>query len=96
MFVRKGMSAESIQGTFDAIKGEEGEKKAAQEREIKKIQDKKRQVQELESTAQKADVVEGKFDWTRKYAVMEKWEVQSTHLGECFQEDFAQLILRRT
>lgn len=70
------MPTEQIQETFAGMKQEEEQKKVEQLERVRKIQEKKKQVEELESTGQKEDVVEGEFDWTRKYAVMDKWEVR--------------------
>lgn len=69
------MPAEQIQQTFDGMKEEEEQKRYEQMNRLRKIQEKKREVEALEGSAQKQDVIEGEFDWTRKYAVMEKWEV---------------------
>jgi hypothetical protein len=82
------MPAEQIQQTFDGMKEEEEQKRHEQMDRVRKLQEKRREVEALEGSAQKQDVIEGQFDWTRKYSVMEKWEVGCPHVDRPF-ENFA-------
>ena len=89
------MPAEQIQQTFDGMKEEEEQKRHEQMDRVRKLQEKRREVEALEGSAQKQDVIEGQFDWTRKYSVMEKWEVGCSHVDRPFENPADSVGCRR-